>query len=215
MVLGMSLGGCGSPPELCRAVMGERKARGRAEDKLFFFFPLISKFLLTLIKRKKKTLPCAPYVPTAPVAASVQRQKVERCFMSWLGGSSAPTPWHAPRVFGVPSARGADATGEERGKAGAKFGDALLPGALQIPQESCSPALRPANAVLEDVDVPRDALLCSQGIMARIWVCPVAWGCNGKDAEHTLGAAASLRAQLGGHGERETTTLYFEFGRYK
>lgn len=55
--LRMSLGGCGSPPELCRAAMGERKARGRAEDKLFFFFPLISKFLLTLIKRKKPP-PC-------------------------------------------------------------------------------------------------------------------------------------------------------------
>lgn len=42
------------------------------------------------------------------------------------------------------------------GKAGAKFGDVLLPGAPEIPQESCSPAPWTANAAVEDTDVPRD-----------------------------------------------------------
>lgn len=40
------------------------------------------------------------------------------------------------------------------GKAGAKFGDVLLPGAPEIPQESCSRAPWTANAVVEDMDVP-------------------------------------------------------------
>lgn len=69
----------------------------------FFFFPLISKFLLTLIKRKNH--PCAPYVPTAPTAASIQRQEVERCLMSWLRGSSKSNPpGHVLGGFGVPGA---------------------------------------------------------------------------------------------------------------
>lgn len=36
-VLGIGLGGHGSPPRLHQAVMGETKARGRAEDKQVFF----------------------------------------------------------------------------------------------------------------------------------------------------------------------------------
>lgn len=103
-LLGISLGDHGSPPGLYRAVMGERKARGCAKDKQGIFSPLISKFLFILIKRKKKKTkhPHTPYVPTAPAAASVQRQKVERCLMSQLRGSSEPTP--AGCVPGVPGA---------------------------------------------------------------------------------------------------------------
>lgn len=56
--------------------MGETKARGRAEDKQFgfffkfFFFPLISKFLLILFKRKNTPMP-----PTCPLLQLLQAFK--------------------------------------------------------------------------------------------------------------------------------------------
>lgn len=57
--------------------------------------------------------------------------------------------------------------------------------------------------------------LCSLGIRARTWVCAVAWGCNGKDAEHELSPTASLQAQQRGHGGRETIIPCIEFGSHK
>lgn len=87
----------------------------------FFFFSLISKFLLILVKRKNTHTP--PTCPPLQLLQAFKRQKVERCLMSWLGGSSESTPpGHAP----------GGAWGDRRhvidlGKAGAKFGDVLLP----------------------------------------------------------------------------------------
>lgn len=74
--------------------------------------------------------------------------------MSQLRGSSESTPpGHAPGGFRVPGVALQMPPGV--GKAGAKFGD-VLPGAPEIPQESCSPAPWTANAAVEDMDVPRD-----------------------------------------------------------
>lgn len=58
------------------------------------------------------------------------------------------------------------------GKAGAKFGGVLLPGAPKIPQESCNPAPWTANTAVEDMDVPQDRHCIPRAQLPELGVVP-------------------------------------------
>lgn len=65
----------------------------RKTNRVFlnFFFPLISKFLFILIKRKKKPIPTPPMCSLLQLLQAFKGRKL-RCLMSQLRGSSEPSP---------------------------------------------------------------------------------------------------------------------------
>lgn len=56
----------------------------------FFFFPLISKFLLTLIKRKKKNTPVPPMCPPLPLLQAFKGRKLRDVSRPGLGAALHP-----------------------------------------------------------------------------------------------------------------------------
>lgn len=150
------------------------------------FLPLISKFLLILTKRKPT--PC-PYVPIAPAAASVQRQRVEEMFNVWAEGQLQNTPpGHVPGGFGVPDAVLRMWERQER----------------SLVMCSCQ----------EHPKSPREAAAQPLGQQTQGWRT---WMCSKRHIPMGIAGRirACARAQWWGHDRREPTTLRIEFGSCK